>query len=86
MSVFRGGRHEANATQIKISRRTIKTFNHINDNVKKRKPLVNERRQEYDMNVMTGLGRIECVRVEAPLRLPEKSAAFRMGGRDNRRV
>lgn len=39
---------------------------------------MNERRQEYDINVMTGPGRIECVKVEAPLRLLEKSAGCRM--------
>lgn len=42
--------------------------------------LLNEYWQEYDINVMLGPGRIECVKVEAPLSLPEKSAGCRMEG------
>lgn len=46
--------------------------------MQKNKIKMNERRQEYDINVMAGPGRIECVKVEAPLRLLEKSAGCRM--------
>lgn len=46
--------------------------------MQKKNKKMNERRQEYDINVMAGPGRIECVKVEAPLRLLEKSAGCRM--------
>ncbi len=42
-----------------------------------KKLLLNKCGQKYDINVMAGPGRIECIKVEAPLSLPEKSAGCR---------
>lgn len=52
------------------------------DDNAKRYPALNERGQKYDINVTAGPGRIECVKVEAPLRLAEKSAACRESGEE----